>query len=460
MNKMKSNKQIPLTLYFVLLLFSLSISQTNAKYNNIDGLIEKNSIIDAMTALKELKENFAKDSTSGEYWLRYSKASYILYKYEEAKLGIDKAIKLNPKNSELYFEKGLLYNRISELDVAFTELDKAVNLNPKGIYLYWRGIVRQRLKKMEEAKTDYRSAIESGFECAELYSNFSIILCENENYEEALRMINKAITFNTKYPQAYSARSKINVYLLNIDSACIDRERAIQMRYYKVFEIPDSVCNGSLMQKWQYAADMCAFTNNYKQGIVAYSKLIDKQVLKSDYFLNRGYCYYKLKDYVNAEKDYLKALTFPNAAKDILFDDLSLLYYDQSKFQQSIEYSSKRIELNPNNHVPYIDRGLCYRKLKRYKEAENDFNASLKLKPNFFRAFGYRAFLYFELEQYDKAFDDANKSIEINPEYGYGYLVLADLKQKRGLPDLCLDLYNAKKYGESNAEIGIKLYCK
>ncbi len=199
----------------------------------------------------------------------------------------------------------------------------------------------------------------------------------------------------------------------------------------------------------------------YKQGIVAYSKLIDNNILKSDYFLNRGYCYYQLKDFENAEKDYLKSLTLPNAAKDMIYDNLSLLYSDQNKFLQAIDYASKRIELNPKNHVPYLDRGFCYRKIKKYKESEKDFNKSLEIKPDFFRAFGYRSFLFYELRQYNKSYEDAIKSVELNPKYGYGYIVLAQVKQQLGIPDFCADLFKARQYGEPEmAEAGIKKYCK
>jgi tetratricopeptide (TPR) repeat protein len=453
-------KTLILTTFILFSFCSTTIGQTDNKFQDIDALIGTNSMIDAMTAIKKLKENYLQDTLNSEYWIRYSKASYTFYKYEEAKSSIDKAIKLSPNNSVCYFEKGLLLNRIGELETALSALEKAVSINQVGKYYYWKGIVNQQLKKNENAESDYQNALDNKFESQELYNNFAILLSEKEKYEKALVMINKAITLDNKYPQAYSTRSKINFFLLKTDSACIDRSIAIKMGYYKAFDIPDSVCNGTLTQKLQFSADIFAANKLFKQGIIAYSKLIDNNVLKSDYFLNRGYCYYQIKDFEKAEKNYLKALTFTNPALDLIYDNLSLLYYDINNFQKAIEYSAKRIELNPRNHVPYIDRGLCYRKLKKYKEAEKDFNKSLELKPDFFRAFGYRSFLFLELGQYQKSFEDASKSVEINPKYGYGYIVLAQAKQKLGLPDFCIDLYNAKKYGEPDADIGIKEYCK
>ncbi|KFF06591.1 tetratricopeptide repeat protein [Flavobacterium reichenbachii] len=448
-------------LFIILILFSITLqAQKDIKYHEIDSLIETNSMINSMNAIKKLKEDFSKDSNNSNYWLRYSKASFVFFRYEDASSSIDKAIQLNPNDSELYFEKGMLNNKIDKLDIALQAFEKAVEIKKAGKYFYWKGIVNQQLGNIQSTENDYQAAIANKFESPELFNNFAILLAENGNNEKALVMINKAINLDNKFARAYSARAKINFSLLNFDSACKDGKYAIKLGHRNPFQIPDSICNGTLNQKLQFAADMFAVSKSYRQGITAYTMLINNKAAKSDNFLNRGYCYFQIKDYVNAEKDYLKALSLPKAALDQIYDNLSLLYFDLKNFEKSIVYSTKRIALNPENHVPYIDRGLCYRKLKNYADAEKDFNKSLELKPDFFRAFGYRSFLFLELGQYQKSLDDAGKSIKINPKYGYGYMVRAQAKQQTGIPDFCEDYYNAKKYGEPDAEKGIKEYCK
>ncbi|MCL9806557.1 tetratricopeptide repeat protein [Flavobacterium amniphilum] len=442
------------------ILFSFCFTSTGQnKYKELDALLNKNSMIDAMTVLEKLKDNPKKDTLDAEYWLRYSKASFTLYKYENAKAAIDKSIKLAPQNAAYHFEKGLMLNRIGEPENALIALQRAVELKPKGEYHYWKGIVNQQLNKLKDAEEDYKSALANGFETPELHNNYTNILMINEKFTESLIHANKAVAMDKKNGMAYSTRSKNHLYLLNVDAACADKSAAYDLGYMRVFQIPDTICKGSFIQKMKFAGDYCAGSNMYKQAIKAYSALIDKKEYQSDIFLNRGYCYYKLKEYANAEKDYLKALELPNPVKDLLYDNLSLLYFDQDNYTKSIEYSSKRIELNPKNHVPYIDRGLNYRKLKKYDEAEKDFNKSLSIKPDFFRAYGYRAFLFLELGQYRQSLEDASKSVEINPKYAYGYLVLAQAKQKLGQTDFCTDLLNAQKYGNDEADIAIKQYC-
>ncbi len=441
------------------LLFNTLNGQSD-KYKDVDGLIQSESMIDAMTALNRLKNNHQADTADSEYWLRYSKASYTFYKYEQSEAAINKAIRMQPQNAAYYFEKGLFFNRIGNLDSSLKSLNRALDLKSEGDYHYWRGIVRQQQKDTLGAVNDYRAALNAGFESSELYNNFAIALFELSQFDEGLRQVNKGIAMNPKYAQAYSARSKFYLRLLNADSACVDKSRANRLGYQKTFNIPDSVCNGSKATQLKFMADIAAADNSYSQAIKAYTQLIENYPPKSDYFLNRGYCYYKTHELEKAEKDYLQALELPGPARDMIYDNLSLLYFDQNKFQKSLDYAGKRIELNPRNHVPYIDRGLCYRKLKKYKEAEKDFNKSLELKPDFFRAFGYRAFLFLELGQYENALQDANRSVELNPSYGYGYVVLGQAKIKLGLPDYCVDFYKARKFNGPDAEQAIEQYCK
>ena len=448
------------SLFKILFLFCIATHAQTNQYKVIDSLIETNSMTNAINVLKNLKENFIKDSVNAAYWLRYSKASYIAFRYEEAATSIEKAIRKSPNDSELYFEKGLMYNKLDKIEQALTAFQKAIKIKKDGKYFYWKGIINQQLRKIDSTENDYQTAINLKFENVELYNNFAILLAESERFEKALTIVNKAIKLDNKFASAYGIRAKINFSLLNFDGACADEIYAIKLGYRNPLRFPDTFCNGNQNQKLELAANLFAVKKSYKQAVLAYSMLIANNVLKSDFFLNRGYCYYQQKDYLNAEKDYLKALTLPKPTTEQIYNNLSLLYFDTNKFEKSIAYSTKSIALNPENYVRYIDRGLCYRKLRNYSNAEKDFNKSLEIKPDFHRAFGYRAFLYLEQSQFKKAFEDASKSVEINPQYAYGYIVLAQAKQELGLPNYCEDYYNAKKYGDPDAETALKKFCK
>ncbi|ELY2018412.1 tetratricopeptide repeat protein [Flavobacterium psychrophilum] len=452
--------KIRYTILIFLLTFFVSAQPKNEfKYKEIDELIDSNSMINSINAIRKLKENFEKDTVNSAYWLRLSKASFVTFRYEIALSSIEKAIKIDSINAELYFEKGLLNNKMDRLEIALLSFEKSITIKKSGKYYFWKGIMNQQLRRLDKVEIDYQNAIDNKFESAELYTNFAVVLTQVDKNEKALSMINKAILLDNKYPAAYSARSKIYISLLNVDAACKDEDLIKKMGQENHFQIPDSICRGTLNQKLQFASDFCSSSGSYKQGIIGYSKLINSKIFKSDNFLNRGYCYFQIKEYEKAENDYLKALSLPKPSLSQLYDNLGTLYFNSNNFQRAIEYATKRIELNPNDHIAFLDRGICYRKLNNYINAEKDFDKSIELKPNFYRAFGHRSFLFLIQGQNKKSFDDASKSIKLNRQYGYGYLVLAQSKQILGIPDFCKDFYNAKKFGEIEADTKIIEFC-
>ena len=124
---------------FLIFLFTIFVnaqSKNDFKYKEIDGLIDSNSMINSITAIKKLKENFAKDTINSNYWLRLSKASFVIFKFEDASFSIDRAIKIDSINSELYFEKGLLNNKIEKLEIALLAFEKAISIKKSGKYYF------------------------------------------------------------------------------------------------------------------------------------------------------------------------------------------------------------------------------------------------------------------------------------------------------------------------------------
>jgi len=434
----------------------------NDKYIDIEKLVASQNASDALAALRVLKNDFATDSSSSNtYWLYYAKASGNVSRYEDAMYGFNKAIQIEPNNSKSYYEKALfLTNNNLFIDSAKIALETAIKLEPKGEYYYWKGIVHQKLVEKSAAISDYETAIKLGFNKPELHTNLGIIYVEEQKLEDAIVQLNAAIALDTSYFSAYSARAKTNVMLNNIAAACKD-QAFLQTKSRQIVNfVPDSVCTGDAIIQTRFAAEVCALTMQYSAAIKHYTQLIANKNANADDYLNRGFSYFQIKDYKKAETDYLKALTLPNAATDQIYDNLSLLYFDQNKMQQAIDYSTKRVALDPQNPVPYLDRGLAKRKLKKYDEAEKDFNKCLEIDSNFFRAYGYRAYLNLEKGDINKAFMDATKAIEINKEYGYAYLVLGELKVQLNIGDYCDDFRNAAKYGESAGINAIELYCK
>lgn len=451
-------KKTWLTLLLFICVNLISFAQN--KFQEIDNLIATESMIDAKIALEKLETTLKKENNTSDYWLRISKANYNIFKIEEAEKALNKAIELDKKNPIIYYEKGRFFNKIDKNELAKESFSQAILLKPESYYYFWRGISNQNLGLIIDAEKDYKIAIEKGENTPEIHFNYAIILHQNGDFEKSLKHNNKAIELNPEYANAYKFRAMTHLMFFDLDAACADSDKAFSLGVDIFVDIPEEICKGSKKEKLEFIASFCLANKQYKRGVEVFTKLIEYNENLTAMYHNRGYSYFQIKDYNNAEKDYLKALELPNADVDMLYDNLSLLYFNQENFTKSLEYASKRIELNPKNHVPYIDRGLNYKKLKKYVEAENDFNKSLEISPNFTRAFGYRASLNLELGNFLKAYEDASKAVEINPNYDFGYLILGQAKMVLDMPDYCNDLHKAKRLGNPEADEAILRFCK
>ncbi len=445
--------------FFFFFFFNL-ISFGQNKYNEIDNLLNSESMLDAKLAIEKLESSFKSENKTSDYWLRMSKANLNIFRYEDALTDMDKAINFDSKNANLYYEKGRLLNNLDKNEQALENFSKAIYLKPEPEFYFWKAICHQNLQQLADAEANYKKAIDGGLNSPEVHFNYAIILYQNNKFSESLKQNNKAIELNENYAKAYSFRALNHLMNLDIDAAYRDNEKASSLGQRNTVYIPEEIYKGSEIIKNEFLGGFLLANKNYKQGVAVFTKLINGNSNASAMYLNRGYCYFQINEYKKAESDYYKALELPNASVDLLYDNLSLLYFNEENYAKAIECSSKRIELNPQNHVPYIDRGLSYRKLKKYKEAEADFNKSLEIKPDFFRAFGYRAYLNLELGYFLKSYEDASKAIEINPTYDYAYLVLGQAKIELGKIDYCEDFYKAKKYGNPEADEAILKYCK
>lgn len=454
-------KQSLLCILLVFVSTALCAQQKTITYTTIDSLIYSQNVTNNINALKYLENKFIKDSSNVEYWERYAQACFNSFKYSKAIESIDKVIYKNPKYSEAYFKKAKFILKIrKDLTEAINLMSKAIDYENKGEYRFYRGIYYQMNNDDPKAIKDYDSALELGFVHPGLYRNYAILLLKWDDPKTALNVIEKAIQLNPDVAENYSTRAQIYIPLLEPEKVCSNFETARKLGYSKNIDLQNILCQeNSTLNKYVVFGDVLQKMEKYDFAKKAYNLAIEKEKDSSRYFLNRGYCHFKLKEYDLAEKDYLTALQLSTPTKDLLYDNLSLLYFNQDKYEESIKYSTKRIDLNSNNEVPYIDRGLSYRKLGKYAEAEKDFNTSLSIQPNFFRAYGYRAYLFFEKGDFKKALEDAKKAISLNPEYGYGYVVLGLSKQKLNIDGFCTDFETAKKYNGLDAEKAITIYC-
>ena len=443
------------------LITTLTISaQESTIYQTLDSLLAFNTMIEAVQVLDQLENELQADTIKAAYWLRYSNASRILHHSEIAKSSINKAIQLAPQNANYYYEKGRLYNDLGEFEPALIAFDQAIQLDPQGEYIFFKGVVYHQLGKFDQAIPHYIKAIQHGFKTSMLLNNLAIGYISTVELDKASDAIKEAINMDPNNPWLHGTKFKIDFIQLDTDAACIGQKKTQELGGSLDFYLPDSICNGSRMIQLEYAGTLLAVSEFYQYAIIAYTHLINDYTPLSEYYINRGYAYYKIQEWEKAEADYLQAESLNGQAINLLYENFSLLYYDLKNYRKSMEYILKWIKVNPKDPIPYIERGRCLNQLNREKEAIKSYNKALALDDCSFRAFAHRAAIYLENGEFLRAYDDAIKAIECNKEYYFGYLILGETKIALGMEDYCDDFQKAKQYGAFDHElIEVRKYC-
>lgn len=197
-----------------------------------------------------------------------------------------------------------------------------------------------------------------------------------------------------------------------------DKVRAVRIAAAELFEsIPAAQIPAPFMQAYRSAA-------NEEQNYLLYqADFAIGNLLIADH-------YFKLQDYANAEKFYLRGL-----AKDSLMNyarlNLSTVYNTQGKNDKALEQLMIASRIDPSNERIYYNLGLLYNELKDMPAAEKSFAKAVSLKSNNPKLYYNYGLLLNELDKTQEAKSVLLKGIAIQPAAPELYYALCFVYIKR-----------------------------
>lgn len=237
----------------------------------------------------------------------------------------------------IYFNKGLVHNKIHEYQDAIECFDKVIEIKPEHVKAYAnRGNSNANLCQYNTAIKDYKKAAElnpSSTEKAEIYRNLGLIYYRMRYYDDAISNINCAVNINTGDIAAYLTLGNIYGEIGKLNDAI-----AI---FNKVLELD-------------------------QKNILAY--------------YNRGLSYAYLNKHMNAVRDFDKLIEF-DPKSYVGYCERGLVYQYLGNTEQAIRDYTNSIMINPEYGKAYGGRGAAYASLKKYKQAVMDYDKFIELAP-------------------------------------------------------------------------------
>lgn len=136
----------------------------------------------------------------------------------------------NVKASKINVQLGVGYYQQGNLEMANEKLVKALNQDPKSSQAHYAyAVLQNRFLHKEKTEFHFRKAIELDPNNSEALSNFGAFLCNDERYEESLKMFMQAVE-NPLYRTPEVAYTNASVCLLKSDASQTEQAKEYLQR--------------------------------------------------------------------------------------------------------------------------------------------------------------------------------------------------------------------------------------
>jgi len=120
------------------------------------------------------------------------------------------------------------------------------------------------------------------------------------------------------------------------------------------------------------------------------------------------------------------------------------------RYEEEIKSYDKALEINPDEHLAWYNRGIALEELGRYEEAIKSHDKALEINPDDDNSWNSRGLALAKLRRYEEAIKCYDKALEINPDDDYAWYNKACAYALQNNIDLALE--NLKKAISLNPE--------
>jgi tetratricopeptide (TPR) repeat protein len=260
---------------------------------------------------------------------------------------VDCAIAISPSFPPYYLNRGLIYKRLKQFDLAIKDFNKALSLGYKNLQLFCNlGHASLEKKDYSAAEAHYRKALDLHADSAETLSNLGIALTMQNKIDEAIGYCQKAIAAKSGFIKAY-----INLGIAYNHAYRFDEAETIYQKALGLSQDNADVYEVQLNRGVNYRSQ-----NQIEFALECFRKAAAIKPTPETEF-NEAIGLLLLGDYKNGWQKYLARLTIKDRANDLVYpqplwqgEDLagkSLLIHAEQGLGDTIQFF-RYMKLFPN----------------------------------------------------------------------------------------------------------------
>jgi len=271
---------------------------------------------------------------------------------------------------------------------------------------------------------ELNSNISNDPENSNLYHDRAKFYTENEEYNEALKDIGKALAIDSTYSDYYVTLSDIYLGMGKLQITVEALDKAIEL---------DSKNINALLK----LAEISIIFRDYDKALNYIDKALKTDELEAKGYFLRGVIMLENGDTIRGIRNFQKAIDVDQEYFDSHLQ-LGMLYADK-KNKLAIDYFNNALNIEPSNtEVSYL-LAMFYQETGEYDKAIQIYNAILDNNPEFYFALyniGYINLVY--LKEFEQAIEYFTKVIDINSKYadayynrGFAYELLGEVQNSK-----------------------------
>ncbi|MFK7969432.1 MAG: tetratricopeptide repeat protein [Bacteroidia bacterium] len=339
--------------------------------------------------------------------------------YPAALRWMNKAIKRNPRQAELYYNRGVIYRLTGKFEQALSDFNMTIELRPDiGRAYLNKGMTQHELGQYEEAVASYSIAADSLKQVADIYALRAKALAKTGRHADA------AIS----YQQALALKG---------DKASWHLERAVELRKTGAYAAAISSANKALSaDSTMKDAWLIRGRAQLEQGL-PYEALLDAKraetenaddveirILKGDVHLAMGH--------INTAAELYEGAISSNPDDAEGFYRRGRLHLMQSKNRQAYRDLLQSVRLDSNVASYHVALGESLERLDDFEGAEKHFDKAYKIDPESRLVARSRGTFRARIGDFDGALADLDFLVKSRPTDTATLRIRADVRKDAG----------------------------
>ncbi|MDA3940406.1 MAG: tetratricopeptide repeat protein [Spirochaetia bacterium] len=404
---------------------------SSSSFPEVSSLLEQNKNEDALDILEKLISEKPELNEDVNFVRLYSRALIRLEQYEDASVLLTSASQNLRGNGSIFFNLGLVRNRMGDKTGAITAYKNALleqpgyfeaGFNLGNLYL---ALKKNNLAVNALEKTVFRAG---GAKRSRTLSSLGIAYRNSGNYvsgEEAfIESVNldpSAIKPRLELAKLYSETGKIDK-AENIYNEILLLDELNSQAYYGLAEL--SLLENDIPEAKRFLNEALHINPDYDDIRIKLAAILFEE-----------------QEFVNARSHLKWIVSNGNKVETALFQ-LGRIEYIQRDFIAASEYYTLALEYSENTNVEVLNNlGLSWKALGRVEDAGNIFLQAIEIDPFYYSAHYNLGLLYLEAEDYNNAEKSFNTVLGINPEFPEAWHNLAFVFSQKGLYRASIDTY-------------------